>query len=61
MTYLLRLPSYKKDDFVKVKDTYFQIIAIHGKKVHMLNLSNWDEISYDIKQIKNAMRIGGKV
>lgn len=60
MTYLLRLPSYKKDDFVKVKDTYFQIVAVHGKKVHMLNLSNWDEISHDVKQIKNAVRIGGK-
>jgi nonsense-mediated mRNA decay protein 3 len=60
MTYLLRLPSYKKDDYVKVNNAYFQIIAVHGKKVHMLNLSNWDELSYDVKQIKNAVRLGGK-
>ncbi len=60
MTYLLRLPSYKKDDFVKFKDSFFQIISIHRKKVQMLNLSNWEEISFDIKHLKKAMKIGGK-
>ncbi len=60
MTYLLRLPSYKNGDFVKLNDSFFQILSIHGKKVQMINLSNWQETAFDIKQIKNAVRIGGK-
>lgn len=60
MTYLIRLPSYKKDDFMKHEDSFFKVISVHGKKVQMLNLSNWEEISYDISKLKKAVRIGGK-
>jgi len=60
MTYLLRLPSYKKDDFVKFKDSFFQIISVHRKKVQLLDLLNWEEISFEIKQLTKALRIGGK-
>jgi len=60
MTYLIRLPSYKKDDLIRFEDSFFKIISVHGKKVQMLNLSNWEASSFDIKKLKKAVRIGGK-
>jgi nonsense-mediated mRNA decay protein 3 len=60
MTYLIRLPAYKKDDFIRYEDSFFKIISVHGKKVQMLDISNWEESALDIKKLKKAIRIGGK-
>jgi nonsense-mediated mRNA decay protein 3 len=59
MTYLIRLPPFKKDDFIRYEDTFFKILSVRGKKVQMLNIFNWEETALEIKQLKNAVRIGG--
>lgn len=60
MTYLIRLPSYKKGDFLKHNNSFFSIVSIHGNKVKMMNLSNWEETTVDIKTIQKANTIGGE-
>lgn len=60
MTYLIRLPSYKKGDFLKHNNSFFSILSIHGNKVKMMNLSNWEETTVDIKTIQKANTIGGE-
>jgi nonsense-mediated mRNA decay protein 3 len=59
MTYLIRLPSYKNDDFIRFEDSIFKIISVHGKRVQMLELTNWEETTIEIKKLKKAVRIGG--
>jgi len=58
MTYLLRLPSYKKDDFVKINHSFYLILSIQKNKIKMLDLSNWEEISTDFKSIDKTKIIG---
>jgi nonsense-mediated mRNA decay protein 3 len=60
MTYLIRLPSYKKDDFIKHNNSFFYITSIHGNKVKTTDLSNWEETIVDVKTIQKASTIGGK-
>lgn len=60
MTYLIRLPSYKKGDFLKHNNSFFSIVSIHANKVKMMNLSNWEETTIDIKTIQKANTIGGE-
>jgi len=60
MTYLIRLPSYKKGDFLKHNNSFFSIVSIHGNKVKMMNLSNWEETTVDVKTIQKANVIGGE-
>ena len=59
MTYLLRLPLYKKGDFIKINNSYYQIITIQKNSLKILNLSNWEEKIVDSNQIKNFKIIGG--
>jgi nonsense-mediated mRNA decay protein 3 len=60
MTYLIRLPGFKKGDFLKFDKSYFYVISIHGNKVKMRNLSNWNESVDDVKTIHKAKIVGGK-
>jgi len=60
MTYLIRLPHYKKGDFLKHNNTFFRIISIHGNKVKMTNLSNWEDTIVDVKTTQKANVIGGE-
>lgn len=60
MTYLIRLPSYKKGDFLKHNNAFFYIVSIHGNKVKMMNPSNWEETTVDVKTIQKASTIGGE-
>jgi len=46
MTYLLRLPEYRKGDFVKINGRIFLIKNISGKKISILNLTNWEKKSH---------------
>jgi len=59
VTYLLRLPSYKKGDYVKINNSYYQIISIQKNALKLLNLANWKEELVDLNQIKNFNIIGG--
>ena len=60
MTFLLRIPSYKKGDFIKIQDTYFLLVSISANKIKLLSLSNWDEVSLELKNIKNLKVVGNK-
>ena len=60
MTYLLRIPSFKKDDFIELKNNYFLIKSIHSNNVKLLNLSDWEETTLELKNMENAKILGGK-
>jgi len=60
MTYLVRLPCYRKGDFFSLDDTFFYITSIHGAKVRVIALSNWDEKVIDGKHIQPSKIIGGQ-
>jgi len=60
MTYLLRLPSYSKGDFIRHDQSYYQIVSVQGNKVKLKNLSSWEENFVDVKSIQKAKILGGK-
>lgn len=60
MTYLIRIPSYKKGVFLKYNNSFFHIVSIHGNKVKMVDLSKWEETTVDVKSIQKASTIGGE-
>ena len=60
MTCLIRLPAYRKEDFISLDNSYFYISSISGNKVHTFELSNWTERVFDGKDPQKASIIGGK-
>jgi nonsense-mediated mRNA decay protein 3 len=60
VTYLIRLPSFKKHDFIKLKNSFYYIESIHGNKIKIMNLKNWEITNTDIKEIQKAKVIGGQ-
>jgi len=52
MTYLLRLPSYKKHDVIFYNNTYYLIIALSGRKIHVIDLVTWDERIFYSKEVQ---------
>jgi nonsense-mediated mRNA decay protein 3 len=59
MTYLLRIPFFKKGDYLIIEDNYFQIISM-GNKIKMINLSDWNETIIDIKNLQKITTIKEK-
>jgi len=59
-TYLIRLPLFKKHDFIKLNKSFYYIKSIHGNKAKIINLENWEETNIDIKTIQKASTLGGK-
>jgi len=60
VTYLIRLPSYKKGDFLKIGNDFFYAISVHGDKLKTINLSNWEEEAFDAKTMQKPVILGGK-
>ena len=60
MTYLVRLPAFKKGDFIKFNDKYYKIISVHTKKAQIVDLSDWEESTMEMKNLKQANKIDGK-
>ena len=60
MTYLLRLPSYTKGDFISYNKSFFYILSTQGNRVKIKNLSNWEITTLDVKTIQKAKILGGK-
>ena len=60
MTFLIRLPSYKKNDFLELKNSCFFIKSIHGNKIRLIDLSTWEEVKLEHKNLEKADVIGGK-
>ncbi len=59
MTYLVRLPSYKKGNFIAHNGKYFFIAQINGNKIHVIDMDNWNDIILEEKQLKNIKILGG--
>ena len=60
MTYLLRLPAYRKGDFISYENSFFCISSINGNKVHVFELPNWGKKTFDSKELQKASILGGK-
>ena len=60
MTYSIRLPLYKKGNFLDYNKEIFYVFSVHGNKIKMINLKNWEEQSFDLKDLENVKIIGGE-
>ena len=60
MTYLLRLPNYKKDDYIKFENNYYKINSVNSNNVKLLNLSNWEEESVSPKKLESIKTLADK-
>ena len=60
ITYLVRLPPYKKKDFLRLNKDFFLINSIHKNMVKMINLSSWEEKTHDVKDLESAKILGGE-
>ena len=60
MTYLVRIPTYRKGDFFSFDNSFFLIISIHENKVRTLELATWTEKVIDGKDIQPSRIYGGK-
>jgi len=58
MTYLLRLPSFRKGDFISYEKSFFYISSISANKVHVLELSSWIGKNFEINILEKANIIG---
>lgn len=61
MTYLLRLPDYKKGDYIKLDNNYYKTTSVQVNKVKLLKLSSWEEDTVDIKKLESAKIINDVV
>lgn len=59
MTYLVRIPAYRKGDFFSVDTSFFIIISVHSNKVRALELSTWIEKTIEGKDIQPTRIYGG--
>jgi len=59
MTYLLRLSSFQKNDFIRFNNNIFHILSSKGKNVKLKNLKTWEETTVDEKSIEKAKILGG--
>jgi nonsense-mediated mRNA decay protein 3 len=60
MTYLVRIPAYRKGDFFSFDASYFLISSLHENKVRALELSRWTEKVIEGKNIQPSKIFGGK-
>jgi nonsense-mediated mRNA decay protein 3 len=59
MTYLVRIPAYRKGDFFSLDDSFFHIVSLHENKVRSIELSTWTEKVIDGKDIHPSRIYGG--
>jgi len=60
MTYLIRIPSFRKGDFIRQNSSFFYIVSVHGNKIKMIDLDTWEETITDLKTIQKASILGGE-
>lgn len=60
ITYLIRLPFFRKGDFFSYNNSYFYIYSITGEKVHVFELLNWTRRVFKEKDLININIFGGK-
>ncbi|HID25791.1 MAG TPA: hypothetical protein EYP23_04960 [Thermoplasmata archaeon] len=60
MTYLVRLPYYQKGDLLAKNEQLFYLKSIERGKPQLVNLSNWDEVSFEPKAMNYLTVVGGR-
>ena len=60
ITYIVRLPSFVKSDFLKIDNSFFLVISVHGNKVKIVNLESWEESIKDVKSIQKVKKEGNQ-
>jgi nonsense-mediated mRNA decay protein 3 len=59
MTYLVRIPAYRKGDFFVCDHSFFLIVSLHENKVRAIDLSSWAEKVIAGKDIQPSKIFGG--
>ncbi len=59
MTYLVRIPAYRKGDFFSFDNSFFMIVSLHENKVRAIELSSLVETVIDGKDIQPSKIFGG--
>ncbi len=59
MTYLVRIPAYRKGDFFVCDHSFFLIVSLHENKVRAIDLSSWTEKVIAGKDIQPSKIFGG--
>jgi nonsense-mediated mRNA decay protein 3 len=60
MTYLVRLPSYRKGDIFMHRGSFYGILSLHANKARAIDLSSWEEKVIDGKDITPSKIYGGQ-
>jgi nonsense-mediated mRNA decay protein 3 len=60
MTYLVRLPAYRKGDFFSYENVFYIIQSLHEQKTRGIDLATWDEKAIDGKNILPSRIFGGQ-
>lgn len=60
MTYLIRLPFYKKNDIIKINNSFFLVKLTTGSKIKMINLEDWSETTVEAKRKQDILLVGGE-
>jgi nonsense-mediated mRNA decay protein 3 len=60
MTYLIRLPAYRKNDFILHNNTFYRITSVYRNKVHVISLKDWKEETLGDKDLQKANILGGE-
>lgn len=59
-TYLVRIPAFRKNDFIELKNKYYLIRGVHSNSVKATSLLDWEETTIDLKNMESAKILGGK-
>ena len=60
VTYLVRIPSFRRNDFIILEKSFYYIESIHRNKLKIIDLKNWEETNTDNKTIQRASILGGE-
>jgi nonsense-mediated mRNA decay protein 3 len=60
-TFLLRLPNLTKDDYIRIKNNFFQVIYVKSNKIKIRNLSNWKEEIITLDNVENKKPVNEKI
>ena len=60
MTYLVRLPVYRKGDFVSISSSFYIVFSISRSRINLINLSTWKTVTYNNKSLEDVTVHGGE-
>jgi nonsense-mediated mRNA decay protein 3 len=60
MTYLVRLPVYRKGDFVSISSSFYIVSSISRSRINLINLSTWKTVTYSNKSLEDVTVHGGE-